>query len=188
MKKIYLLSLIPIIWFILHSIVITFYGLSDNSEKADFAIILGNTVNSDGSPSDRLKARLDRAIELFNNSQSKVFLVSGGIGTEGYDEASAMKDYLIAHHVPEEIIFLDSLGNNTLLSAQHSYNFANERNLGSVIIVSQYFHIARAVLIFRRSGFTHNEIFSAHAKYFELRDFYSLFREFFAFYYYFFAI
>ena len=40
-------------------------GMTDHLGKADIALVLGNKVNPDGSPSPRLKARLDTAISLF---------------------------------------------------------------------------------------------------------------------------
>ena len=52
-------------WFFVHTIFITFSGLSDNVGKADVAVVLGNEVNSDGKPSDRLKARLDKAVYAY---------------------------------------------------------------------------------------------------------------------------
>ncbi|MDH5656598.1 MAG: YdcF family protein [Spirochaetia bacterium] len=184
MKKSYLLLSIPFVWFLVHTAAISIYGLKDNSEQADFAVVLGNTVNPDGSPSERLKGRLDKAAELFHHDKVKIILVSGGTGLEGHDEAQVMKEYLIAKNIPKNNIYMDSKGNNTMLSARNSYNFSTENNFKSVIIVSQFFHLARSLLIFMKSGFSEDQIYSAHADYFELRDFYSLFREFFAFYYY----
>lgn len=57
----------PIIWFILHSAYIIFDGFNDNNLKADIAVVLGNKVNTDGTLSERLKARLDESIHLYNN-------------------------------------------------------------------------------------------------------------------------
>lgn len=72
------------IWFLAHSIFIIFDGLNDRNSKADVAIVLGNKVNEDGTLSDRLKARLDKSIELYKNGRVKKIIVSGGLGKEGF--------------------------------------------------------------------------------------------------------
>ena len=75
-------------------------GLTDDIGQSDVAIVPGNTVYADGTPSRRLVARLDRARELYAKGLVKAVIVSGGQGSEGYDEATAMKAWLIGHGVP----------------------------------------------------------------------------------------
>ena len=62
MKKLikYLKFIVVLIisWFVIHTVYIVTDGLSDNGEKADIAIILGNKVNEDGTLSERLEKRL----------------------------------------------------------------------------------------------------------------------------------
>jgi vancomycin permeability regulator SanA len=50
-----------------------------------------------------------------------------------------------------------------------------------LIVVSQYFHLTRTKMLFKKEGL--ENVSSASPRYFEYRDFYSLFREFFAYYY-----
>ena len=188
MKNKYLFISIPLIWFLIHTTAISIYGLQDNDTQADFAVVPGNTVHPDGSPSERLKGRLDKAAELYNTGRVKYILVSGGTGSEGYDEARVMKNYLMGKKIPEKMIFLDSEGINTLQTARHSFQFSVENRFHSVFIVSQFFHIARTAMLFHKTGFPGDHIYTAHADYFEFRDVYSLFREFFAFYYYLFFL
>jgi len=53
-----------LIWFLVHTLIITIDGLNDNIEYSDVAVVLGNKVELDGYPSKRLQGRLDRAVEL----------------------------------------------------------------------------------------------------------------------------
>jgi len=53
-------------------------------------------------------------------------------------------------------------------------------NFESAITVSQYFHQTRTKFLFRKEGCKNIE--SSSPVYFEMRDFYSVFREFVAFY------
>jgi len=172
-----------IIWFAIHTIVSTIDGLTDIVDStADVIVILGNKVEETGLPSDRLAARLDRGAELFNNQKSTRILVSGGIGETGFNESEFMKDYLINAGIPQDAVFEDSNGINTAATAENTKHFLEAKELADVIIVSQFYHIART-----RCAFKKKEVpiaGSAHARFFEARDLYSVVREFPAFYKY----
>ncbi|WP_080776649.1 YdcF family protein [Chryseobacterium phocaeense] len=72
------------IWFVTHSVYTIADGLSDQKQYAELAVVFGNTVNKDGTLSPRLKARLDKSIDVYRNNRTKKILVSGGLGKEGY--------------------------------------------------------------------------------------------------------
>ena len=169
-----------IVWFLAHSIYITIDGLNDRKTKADVAIVLGNKVNEDGTLSGRLKARLDKSIDLFNQKRVKSIIVSGGLGKEGFWEGKKMQEYLINNKIPAEKILVDNFGNDTEKTVENSIRMMDSLNFKSAISVSQYFHQTRTKKLFRKKGFGNIE--SASPDYFELRDFYSIFREFVAYY------
>ena len=171
---------ILIVWFLVHSIYITIDGLNDKQIKADVAIVLGNKVNEDGTLSERLKARLDKSIELFNKKRVRAIIVSGGLGKEGFWEGKKMHEYLINNKIPTEKILVDNYGNDTEKTVENSIRIMDSLKFESAISVSQYFHQTRTKKLFRNKGF--NNIESASPYYFELRDFYSIFREFVAYY------
>ena len=108
------------IWFLAHSIFIIFDGFNDKNTKADVAIVLGNKVNEDGTLSDRLKARLDKSIELYKNGRVKKIIVSGGLGKEGFWEANEMKKYLIENQISSQNIIVDNFGNDTEKTVENS--------------------------------------------------------------------
>ncbi|MDR3403028.1 MAG: YdcF family protein [Chthoniobacter sp.] len=159
-------------------------GLHDEMGKADAALVLGSKVERDGTPSPRLRARLDETLELYRAGYFPTIIASGGVGKEGYDEAAVMRDYLVAHGVPKDHIIVDSNGMTTFASARNTLQIARERKFGSVFVISQYFHIPRTRLALSRFGIS--TIYSAHAPYFEIRDFYSSPRELFGYLSYFF--
>lgn len=152
-------------------------------QKADAMVVFGNTVERSGVPSKRLAARLNRAEELYKSKFADVIIVSGGLGKEGYDEAKVMKDYLVAKGIPAQDIIEDNTGNTTYDTAKNTQKILKEQNKKSVILVSQYYHLARAKLAFRKVGI--GPVFTAPAKNgVELRDPYSLLREFVGYYAY----
>jgi uncharacterized SAM-binding protein YcdF (DUF218 family) len=150
-------------------------GLRDEIHPADVAIVPGNTVESDGQPSARLRARLDKTLELYRGGLFAHVIVSGGVGAEGFDEAEVMKRYLVSRGVPEDRVIADGGGATTYLTARNAAEVMRRNGWGSALIVSQYFHIARTRLAVE--GFGVRPVYSAHAEYFELRDLYSVTRE-----------
>ena len=181
MKKILQRSIIIFItWFVVHSILISIDGRRDGKKFSDVAVILGNKVNEDGTLSERLRKRLDCGINLYNERRVKKIIVSGGLGKEGFYEGDKMKEYLSANGVPDSLIITDNKGDNTLLTVKNTLLLKDSLHFNSLIIVSQYYHLTRTKMLFRKSGF--NEIDGVSPYYYEWRDVYSLFREFFAYY------
>ena len=178
-SKIFLLFCI---WFLIHSVFITYDGFQDRLERSDVGIVLGNMVQDDGKPSLRLKSRLEKTILLYHNQYFQNIIVSGGIGENGFDEAKVMKDYLVSDGIPEKAIIVDSEGTNTYLTAVQASKIMKANHFESALVISQFYHISRIRLAFAKLSI-HN-LSSAHAEFVELRDFYSVFREFFAYYRY----
>lgn len=161
---------------------ISLAGLWDDVRPADVGIVLGNTVGRDGRPSDRLRARLDKAVELYRAGAFPEVIVSGGVGEEGFDEAAVMKQYMMASGVPADRVHADSRGLDTFETARNAGALMTARGWKSALVVSQYYHVPRCRLALRRVGV--GEVSSAHANYFEVRDLYSTCREVAAYAYY----
>ncbi len=150
-------------------------GLRDELQPADVAVVPGNTVERDGQPSARLRARLDKTLELYRARLFGHVIVSGGVGAEGFDEAEVMKRYLVDRGVPEDRVIADGGGATTYLTAKNAAALMKRNGWGSAMVVSQYFHVARTRLAVESFGV--GPVYAAHADYFELRDLYSLARE-----------
>jgi vancomycin permeability regulator SanA len=183
LQKIFIrIAAIPLAIFLFSAAVIIWDGLHDELGISDVAIVLGNKVEMDGRPSARLQARLDKTVALYQQNLFKNIIVSGGIGAEGFDEASVMKQYLTEKGIPADCIIVDSGGANTQLTAKNAAKIMREKNMQSALIISQYFHISRTRLALKEQGIS--QIHSSHAPFFEVRDVYSIIREVFGFYAY----
>ncbi|MHA6480352.1 YdcF family protein [Paenibacillus sp. strain BS8-2] len=181
-KLVLTLSVAFFMWFAIHTVIIIMDGLNDELIPVDVAVVLGNKVELSGQPSERLRARLNRAVELYNRGYFDTIIVSGGIGKEGFDEAKVMKSYLSLKGIPEERIIEDNEGYNSHMTAQNTKSIMNEIGADSAMIITQYFHVSRTKLVFSKRGI--KEVFGAHAYIFEARDVYSILREFPAYYKY----
>ena len=116
---------------------------------APVALVLGAQVYADGQPSPFLAARLEIARRLLAAGKVKVLLLSGDHMRWEYDEPGAMRAWLIAHGVPDTKIVLDYAGFDTYDScARASRIFGVQR----AIVVTQTYHLPRAVTLCRRLG------------------------------------
>jgi vancomycin permeability regulator SanA len=185
MKKVLkLITVVLMSWFLIHIVVIVVDGLNDENYKSDVGVILGNKVNPDGSLSERLIARLDKGLQMYQDSLFDLIIVSGGFGKEGHYEGTKMFEYLVEKGVAKNRIIVDDFGNTTQATAKNVRKM--KLNITSVTVISQYHHISRTKLAFKNEGF--NTVYGGHANYFEVRDFYSITREFFGYYKYLFKI
>lgn len=155
--------------------IIVMSGLNDHVANADLIVVPGNTIAPDGSPSPRLKSRLDVALDLFRQGRAPLIFVSGGVGKEGFDEAVAMSKYLKNNGIPSRAIVIDSLGIDTAATARNARNYMRTNNLKTALVATQYFHVPRTKLALERQGV--RVAGTVHAHYFEMRDLYSTLRE-----------
>ena len=136
---------------------------------ADVALVLGTApIGPEGGPNRYFVYRLDAAAALYKAGKAKYFIVSGT--REGrYDEPTAMRAGLIERGVPAEAIYRDFGGDRTLDSIVRARRVYGQTRL---IIVSQRFHLARALFLALHEGID--------ARGFEARDVdqpYSIFTE-----------
>lgn len=120
----------------------------DDVPAQPVALVLGAEVYADGQPSTYLGARLDVAHELFKTGKVKAILVSGD-GTPHYDETSGMRNYLIERGVPAKRIVGDPSGFDTYDSCVRAKQVFGATK---VIVVSQTYHLPRALAICRAIG------------------------------------
>ena len=112
--------------------------------RADAVIVPGARVFADGRVSVMLADRLDAALALYRDGKVPRILVSGDHGTARYDEVSAMARYLEARGVPAEHIFLDHAGFTTYDTL---YRARAVFGVGRAIVVTQRFHLTRALFV-----------------------------------------
>jgi len=122
---------------------------TEQIDKADCIIVLGALVLKDEQLSQVLMDRMDTAITLYKDGKASKLLLSGDHGRKNYDEVNAMMDYAVSKGVPKEDIFLDHAGFCTYDSM---YRARDVFCIHSAIIVTQRFHLSRAVYIARKLG------------------------------------
>jgi SanA protein len=118
---------------------------------AQAAIVPGALVHSDGEMSGMLQARVDQAAELWHADKVDRILVSGDHGSWAYDEPTTMRKELVAQGVPPEVIFQDHAGFDTWSTVVRAREIFN---VESAVIVTQGFHMPRALYQAESAGLT----------------------------------
>jgi len=127
---------------------------------ADVCIVLGAQVKTSG-PSDVLRRRLDKAAEYLRANPDTVVIVSGGQGgNEPFSEAQGMQDYLISVGIAPERIIQEAASANTRQNLEYSGRLI-DRERDRVVIVTNNFHMFRALGIAKKQGYLSVEGLSA---------------------------
>jgi vancomycin permeability regulator SanA len=130
-----------------------------DAPSAAVALVLGAGLTPDGRPSPALQVRLDVAAALYSSGKAQVLLVSGDNGTTTHDEPTAMRNYLVQHGVPAGRVVLDYAGFDTWDSCVRAKKiFGVDRAL----VVTQQFHVARAVFLCREAGIDADGVADPH--------------------------
>ena len=122
---------------------------------APVALVLGAAVSPDGTPSPFLAARLDVAHRLYDAGKVRVILVSGDNLAPEYNEPEAMRSYLLRAGVPAEKVVADYAGFDTYDSCARAQRIFHVREL---TVVTQSYHLPRAVATCRRLGLAANGV------------------------------
>lgn len=118
-------------------------------QDVDCILVLGAGVHSDGSPSDMLEDRLRRGVELYDLGAAPKLLMSGDHGREGYDEVDAMKHYAVEQGIASTDVFMDHAGFSTYESMYRAKEVFRAKK---IIIVTQEYHLYRALYIAESLG------------------------------------
>lgn len=112
------------------------------------ALVLGAGV-VDGVPTPALAERVRGAVELYERGIVHKLLFSGDNSSREYNEVAAMRSYAESLGVPAEDITLDYAGFSTYESC---YRARDIFGLRQAVIVTQHYHLPRAVYTARRLG------------------------------------
>ena len=117
-------------------------------EDTDCVLVLGAGVR-DGNPTPMLRDRLITGISLYKTGVAPKIIMSGDHGREDYDEVNVMKSYAVENGVPDSDVFMDHAGFSTYDSI---YRAKAVFEADSIIIVTQKYHLYRALYIAERLG------------------------------------
>ncbi len=114
------------------------------------ALVLGTApTTSDGRSNIFFEGRMQRAAQVYRDFGADCLLLSGDNTSLEYNEPVSMQHRLLELGVPAERMYLDYAGIRTLDSVLRARDIFG---LSGFVIISQPFHLERAVTIARASG------------------------------------
>lgn len=125
-----------------------------SAQPSDAIVVLG-AAQYNGRPSEVFEARLDHALDLYQDGYAPLIVLTGGKQPgDAYTEAETGEQYLLDRGVPASAIRWENEGRDTWQSMQGVADVLEGSGVGSLLIVSDGFHLFRSELMARELGFT----------------------------------
>jgi uncharacterized SAM-binding protein YcdF (DUF218 family) len=131
---------------------LAFDGSGDHTEPTEAALVLGYALAPDGTAQPQLIGRMEHAIDLYKRGVVHHLVLSGGVGKAGRTEAGVMRDQALAAGVPAEALVLDEDARSTVENFACSRPLLERLGSGPVLVVTEPWHMSRAMLLARRHG------------------------------------
>lgn len=125
----------------------------DNAQPADAIAVFGAAEYA-GRPSPVLHARLDKAVELYDEDMAPVIVTLGGGADKdsGKTEGGVGRDYLLANGVPFDKIIAETKSFDTEQQVSSLAQIAAREHFRHIIVVSDGTHLFRIALLCKRAG------------------------------------
>ena len=128
------------------------FGWTDYQRPADVAVVFGARTYADGTPSEALGDRVQRACELYKSGRVSRLYFSGGPGDGAVHETESMRRMALSLGVPDSAITADLTGLNTEATVRHSLDFAHTIHAQTILAVSEFYHLPRIKLCYQGHG------------------------------------
>ncbi|MGF1653427.1 MAG: YdcF family protein [Actinomycetales bacterium] len=142
----------PIAWFLLLALLVpvavgvrvVHVAQRDDREPVDAIVVLGAAATN-GVAGHVLQARLQQALDLHSAGVAPVVVTAGGVGEgQRLSEAEVGAQWLVERGVPAEAVVAVGSGGDTLTSLQAVAAEQRVRGWGTVLLVSDPWHLYRS--------------------------------------------
>lgn len=121
----------------------------ENAPSKRVAIVFGAGLTRSGHPTPILRDRVETGVQLYFAGKAQKLLMSGDNRSPDHDEPGAMRNYAVSLGVPADAIVLDNSGDRTYDTC---YRARAIFGLNSALLVTQKFHLPRALFLCRALG------------------------------------
>lgn len=132
-----------------------YYATPENLDKnADAIVVLGGGIDDSGAPGQSSTRRAYLGSQLFLQGRAPRLILSTGYTDSEVNksEAQAMRIIAIGMGVPDHKIILEEKSYNTYTNALETKKILEKNNLKSIILVTSFSHLYRAVKVFNKIG------------------------------------
>lgn len=125
---------------------------STSANPYDVIIVAGAAQSADGSAGPAMKRRVLHAVELLKQKAAPMVLMSGGCTVSNWAECDTMAALAIELGVNDQQIIGENRSGSTLENAAYCAEILRSRNLKTALLVTDDFHMRRALYTFRAFG------------------------------------
>jgi uncharacterized SAM-binding protein YcdF (DUF218 family) len=119
-------------------------GRTDERQPVDMIVVLG-AAQYDGRPSPVFRARLQHALELYEEGVApRIVTVGGAAAGDAFTEAQAGEQWLVENGVPGQALLPVDEGRDTFESFEAVAAVAEQRGWRSAVLVSDPWHSLRS--------------------------------------------
>jgi vancomycin permeability regulator SanA len=122
-------------------------------------LVFGAGILLNRKPTPYLQERLETAVKLYRAHRTDILLMSGDNSGVSHNEPLVMRDYAIHLGVPAKDVVVDDAGFDTYDSCYRAHALFGLR---SAILVSQGYHLPRAMVTCRDIGITNSGVIALH--------------------------
>jgi uncharacterized SAM-binding protein YcdF (DUF218 family) len=142
-------------------------SVQEEIKDADLLVVLGGGVDQGRFLTLASSHRMVRGIQLYFEGRAKKILFSGGIAGGGtVSEASVLNQEARRLKVPPDDILLEKNSKNTHDQAVEVKKIAEPLEVKSILLVTSFSHMKRALMAFEHAGFKVYPAFAdPHEKY-----------------------
>ncbi len=120
------------------------------AKRKSAVVVLGALIGPDGVPSPTVRRRVERAVALFHAGSGDVMAMTGGSRGDRPAEADVMAALARDLGIPAERLLIESRARNTRENARFSLALLEPHGVDHVVVVSDAWHLPRALMLFRR--------------------------------------
>ena len=110
----------------------------------DCGLVCGYFANPDGTPSEFMKSRVDKAVKLWKENKIQYLLLSGGAVRNEFVEAEVMKSYAMEQGVSEDVILLEPQAVSTYHNMLYAKEIMKENKLKNCVVITNGWHLRKA--------------------------------------------
>ncbi|KAA8613029.1 YdcF family protein [Salipiger aestuarii] len=126
--------------------------MKTGSDDLPVALVLGAAVWSGGMPSPALRRRALAGARLWTGGRVRAIVACGGQGAHAPAEAAVIARLCHEAGVPRSVVFCEDQSTTTLENIQFARPVLRQIGAREVIVVSDFYHLPRALMVARRSG------------------------------------
>jgi len=128
--------------------------MKEEIRPVDAIVVLGGGVNQGRYLTSESSHRLVRGVQLYHEGKAQKIIFSGGFSQRGgVTEGAVLAQEARRMQVPSENILIEKNSRRTHEQAVETKKITNPLRWKSVILVTSYSHMKRAVLCFEQAGF-----------------------------------